>query len=64
MHMSMKDFLRLADYIRNTGGRCEPFTENQINHLGDFCHASNPAFRKDRWLAYIAARTVQVVVKK
>lgn len=51
--MSKKHFIKLADYIRDTSGYCEPFTRAQIEHLANFCHSTNPAFKVDRWMAYI-----------
>ena len=47
--MSKKDFIRLADYIRNAGN----FTENQIEHLARFCYEQNSRFNRERWIAYI-----------
>ncbi len=55
MSMSKKDFIRLADYIRDVT-RCseQPFTDSQIGHLADFCREQNSAFKRERWLDYIA----------
>lgn len=52
--MSKKHFVKLADYLRDTKLYCEPFTAAQIEHLANFCHSVNPAFKRDRWLDYIA----------
>ncbi len=54
--MTKKHFIKLADYLRDTLGYCEPFTEKQINHLSNFCHAQNPAFNRQRWFDYIAGK--------
>ncbi len=51
--MSKKDFIQLAEYIRDTANYCEPFTAKQIEHLANFCHQQNPNFKKDRWLDYV-----------
>jgi hypothetical protein len=52
--MSKKDFIALAKYLADTKFYCEPFTPKQIEHLANFCHSQNPAFKKQRWLDYIA----------
>lgn len=49
--MSKKDFIKLADYIRNSN---EPFNEYQVARLADFCADGNPRFNRERWLGYIA----------
>ncbi len=56
MSMSKKDFIRLADVIRthNQSGEESYFWETQINLLADFCAASNPGFKRERWIGYIA----------
>ena len=51
--MSKKNFIALADYLRDTKHYCEPFTAAQIEHLANFCHAQNPNFKKERWISYI-----------
>lgn len=53
MGMSKKDFIKLADYVKDHEQYCEAFTDKQIEHLATFCHASNPAFKHDRWIDYI-----------
>jgi hypothetical protein len=55
--MSKKDFIALADVIKAYNN--EPkfrlgFCPSQLDALADFCQAQNPAFKRDRWLAYIA----------
>ncbi len=52
--MSKKDFIQLAEYIRDTANYCEPFTAKQIEHLANFCHQQNPNFNQGRWLGYVA----------
>ncbi len=52
--MSKKDFIALANYLSDTKQYCEPFTAKQIQHLADFCHSVNPAFKRERWLSFIA----------
>ncbi len=54
MSMSKKDFIALAEVIKNyrvddAGNAIVPLDE-----LADFCAASNPNFKRDRWLGYIA----------
>jgi hypothetical protein len=51
--MSKKHFIALAEYLRDTSGYCEPFTGKQIEHLANFCHSQNPAFKRGRWMAFI-----------
>jgi len=52
--MTKKDFIAMAEYIRDTEGYCEMFTDRQIEHLANFCHSRNPAFKESRWKGYIA----------
>ena len=62
--MTKKDFIALADAIReynagfqpytNPAGSTVPFTFQQLNALADFCQSQNPNFKRSRWLAYIA----------
>jgi len=54
--MSKKHFIALADYLRDTQGYCETFTPAQMEHLANFCHAQNCAFKRERWLDYIAGK--------
>ena len=54
--MSKNHFISLADYIRDTKHYCEPFTQDQIKHLADFCHAQNSAFKRERWIDYIQGK--------
>lgn len=52
--MTKKDFIALAEYLRDTKGYCEAFTAAQLEHLANFCHAQNCNFKRERWLSYIA----------
>ena len=68
MSMSKKDFIALADHIRNingvygTSGLNRPFgshgtlvySQEAIEHLANFLQHQNPAFMRERWLDYIA----------
>ena len=66
MSMSKKDFIALADSIRqyNTqafrpGTNCVSplqFGHTQLLVLADFCQDQNPRFNRDRWLDYIAGK--------
>jgi hypothetical protein len=53
MSMSKKDFIALADSIKETSGL---FTEAHLWHLADFCQSSNPNFKRERWIDYIAGK--------
>lgn len=61
MSMSKKDFIALADAIRETNSIVDQhnmpinhFTPYAIDTLSAFCAAQNSNFKRDRWLAYIA----------
>lgn len=64
--MSKQDFIALADAIRDHGTTIDPhstvrindtpFTKDQIELLATFCKGQNFAFKKDRWLDYIAGK--------
>ena len=68
MSMSKKDFIALADAIRehnrveyniranNGGGSCDNFSPAQIDVIARFCSSQNPRFMRDRWLDYIAGK--------
>ena len=63
MSMSKKDFIALADAVREANERWERgavtaqrFTEGHICELADFCESQNPAFNRSRWLEYIAGK--------
>jgi hypothetical protein len=53
MAMTKGDFIALADYLKDTKQYCEPFTNKQIEHLGNFCHSRNFRFKASRWTMYI-----------
>ena len=62
--MTKQHFIALAGSIRAYNSHAFPagtnivsplkFTHTQINALADFCAAQNPAFNRERWLAYVA----------
>ena len=54
--MTKKNFKALAEYIVYAESYCEPFTDRQIEHLGNFCHAQNPMFKAKKWKEYIEAK--------
>jgi len=62
MSMSKKDFIALADTIRNANDYAESckqpaaFSDAAIMELAHFCRSQNYNFMKDRWLDYIAGR--------
>lgn len=56
MSMTKQDFVRLADYVRDTAQYCEPFTQKQVEHLANYCHATNPLFKRQTWLDYIESK--------
>ena len=47
--MTKQHFIALADSIRSNG----TFTPGQIEALANFCAAQNPAYNRERWLAYV-----------
>jgi hypothetical protein len=53
--MSKKDFIALAETIRNHNRYSStPFSPEQLDVLASFCKSQNSAFMKDRWLGFIA----------
>ena len=60
MSMSKRDFIALADAIRDhnesTVGQAEPFTEEHLATLILFCRGQNSAFLTGRWRDYIAGK--------
>lgn len=54
--MTKKDFIRLADYIREHNSTGNSFTFGQLSCLANFCKASNPRFMRDRWFNYIGGK--------
>ena len=48
--MSKKDFIALADVIRNNRAA---FSDAAIDELAKFCKRENYAFKEDRWRDYI-----------
>ena len=58
--MGKKEFIALADRIKmhnsmNKGTPVE-FTWEHLNVLATFCDAQNPAFKRERWMSYIAGK--------
>ena len=53
MSMSKKDFIRLADYIKDVKGTDREFSTGQLLVLWNFCASVNPNFKGDRWTDYI-----------
>lgn len=51
--MTKKQFIALADVIRDD---INDFHQNTIERLADFCQSQNPAFKRQRWLDYIAGK--------
>lgn len=66
MSMSKKEFIALANMLRTarmgyTGGLGadykpghNPFQQEHLEFLADFCESQNPNFNRSRWLSYIA----------
>ena len=61
MSMSKKDFIALADAIKEHNSAANhpeshmiPVPESTVNMLADFCRSQNPNFKRERWLSYIA----------
>ncbi len=56
--MSKKDFIALADAIREHNQHLAPddkrFEAGHLDTLADFCKSQNSNFMRDRWLSYIA----------
>lgn len=64
-NMNRKLLIAFADKIRchNSFYACggiegirNRFTEKQIETLADFCVETNPSFKRERWLNYIAGK--------
>jgi hypothetical protein len=52
--MSKKDFIALADHIRNENTHGFAFSPEQLRELAAFLRDQNPRFNRERWLSYIA----------
>ena len=56
MSMSKKDFIALADVIKEAEKIGYPFSQSNIGLLADFCQYQNNNFMRGRWLDYIAGK--------
>ena len=59
MAMNKKDFIALADAIRNHNQSApiletRKFDADQLETIAEFCRSQNPRFMRGRWLEYIA----------
>ena len=60
MSMSKQDFIKLADALRaeKPGDNWNPNKRVQweldVKAIAEVCAASNPRFKRERWMAYIA----------
>ena len=55
MSMSKKDFVALADVIRETR-ISHGWTDKQLYRLAEFCGTQNTNFQPQRWFDYIAGK--------
>ena len=51
MSMTKKDFIALGDTVR-----LMELTPSQLEFLVDFCKSRNLAFKRERWLDYVARK--------
>jgi hypothetical protein len=56
MSMSKKDFIELADMIKDRFPKLGQFGPSQIGLLADFCKRQNPRFNRERWLDYLEGK--------
>lgn len=59
--MSKKDFIALADFIRDHNRQSPfnvglPFDDNHLDVLSAFCRSRNSRFNWNRWIDYIYGR--------
>jgi hypothetical protein len=54
--MSKKDFIALADVIKERFGSAGQFNSQHVVVLADFCETQNPHYKRRRWLDYIAGK--------
>lgn len=59
--MTKRNFITLAEYLNDDalriycGLKDSKVDANRLReHLANFCHSQNPAFKRERWLGYIA----------
>ena len=61
--MTKKHFIALADLVKTAricpengyeGKAYNPFNQDAITLLADWCETQNPNFNRERWLGYIA----------
>jgi hypothetical protein len=55
--MTKRELIALAQTIRDHNAlpfSNTQFTSDQIRALADFCASTNPRFKRERWLGYIA----------
>ena len=56
--MTKQHFIALADSIRSHNASQtnlgDIFDKTHIETLANFCAAQNPAFNRERWMAYVA----------
>lgn len=53
MSMSKKDFIALADRLRDLPTETGPCMQSVLDTLADFCASQNPRFKRERWFGYI-----------
>ena len=51
--MTKKDFIALANLIKESGKVSEYSANGTLDLLARFCQSTNPNFKRDRWLDYI-----------
>ena len=55
--MTKKTFITLANAIRRANHPYPgAFPQKAIETLADFCESQNPAFKRGRWLDYVAGK--------
>jgi hypothetical protein len=54
--MTKQNFIALADAIRRQNDGPMAMSREQVEFLADFCQSQNPAFKRERWLDYVAGK--------